>query len=623
VDRPGQPEFFPLASLPVLIHGDASFPAQGVVAETLNLSRLEGYAVAGAIHIIANNQLGYTTDPEEGRSTLYASDLAKGFEIPVIHVNADDPEACLEAARIAFTYRHKFQKDFVIDLIGYRRYGHNEGDEPTFTQPLMYDRIREHPGVRKRWGQVLVDRGLMEADTIETRFQAHMNELQAVLESVEVERVKLEPELQAPPAGEALRVKTGVSLEKLRKLNNELLRLPEGFRPNRKIERAMSRRGQVLAKPDENSIDWATAEELALASILADGTPIRLTGEDVARGTFSQRHAVFHDVENGQTFTPLQTLPLARASFEVVNTPLSESAAIGFELGYNIQAPDRLVLWEAQYGDFINVAQAIIDEFLVSGRAKWEQTPSLVLLLPHGYEGQGPDHSSARLERFLQLAAQTNLRIANCTTAAQYFHLLRRQAALLKSDPLPLIVMTPKSLLRHPLVASAPRELVEGRWRPVIEDQQARSEPNRVRRIVLCSGKIYVDLVSSPIYGQNGKVAIVRLEQLYPFPAVEIDEIIRNYPELQEAAWVQEEPKNMGAWSFLQPRLQEILPEHVPLHYIGRIQNSSPAEGSSAWHTVNQQAIVQNALDLESNAANKQPDIEEELVESGGLVERD
>jgi 2-oxoglutarate dehydrogenase E1 component len=622
VDKAGPPEFFPNAALPILIHGDTSFPAQGVVAETLNLAHLEGYSIAGTIHIIANNQLGYTTDPEESRSTLHASDLAKGFEIPIIHVNADDPERCLEAALTAFAYRDRFNKDFLINLIGYRRYGHNEGDEPSFTQPLMYQKINQHPTVRKKLADELVERGLLKQEYPEERLHAHMAEMQGLLDSLQLQQVDLEPQLVPPPPGEARRVKTAVPVRALRDLNRELLTLPENFTAHRKIERGMQRRENILDQENEKTIDWATAEELALASILADGIPIRLTGEDAARGTFSQRHSVFHDPNTGRTHTPLQALGKAKASFEVINSPLSENAAIGFEFGYNIQAPDRLVIWEAQYGDFINAAQAMIDEFLVSGRAKWEQTPSLVLLLPHGYEGQGPDHSSGRLERFLQLSAQTNLRIANCTTAAQYFHLLRRQAALLVSDPLPLILMTPKSLLRHPMVYSSPRELSEGSWQPVIPDPELLDETDQVKRLLLCSGKIYVDLKTSSLYKPASGIAIHRIEQLYPFPQGELQASIERFEHLDEIIWVQEEPKNMGAWTFVESRLLEIIGNRLPLRYVGRIQNSSPAEGSSAWHAVNQLAILRQALlidsDVDSGLAG-----DEEMLPDANLVERE
>ena len=617
VDEPGPPEFFPNAALPILIHGDAAFTGQGIVAETLNFSRLPGYTIGGTLHIIANNQLGYTATEEEVRSTLYASDLAKGFEIPVIHVNADDPEACIEAARTGFAYRNKFHKDFLIDLIGYRRYGHNEGDEPSFTQPLMYKKIDEHPTVREIWAGKLIERGEIEADWPEKLIEERMDELQKVLEDLEPEEAIFKPQLEPPPPGEASRVSTSVAPEKLRELNESLLEVPEGFSLHRKIERSMRQRRKVLEEPDKASVDWATAEELAMASILADGTPIRMTGEDVERGTFSQRHAVFHDVETDEIFIPLQHLKSAKASFEIANSPLSENGALGFEFGYNIQNRRCLVIWEAQYGDFINSAQPIIDEFITSARAKWEQTASLVLLLPQGYEGQGPDHSTGRVERFLQLAAQTNMRIANCTTSAQYFHLLRRQAELLKSDPLPLIIMTPKSLLRHPKVASTPNQLAEGAWQPILDDERAAKNSKDIQRLILCSGKIYVDLITSELR-EASSIALVRLEQLYPFPAADLEPLFEQYKNLKEVVWVQEEPKNMGAWSYARPRIEDLICGRWPLHYIGRVQNSSPAEGSAAWHSINQKAILEQAFDLDAFGEK-----EEEVVQEGGIVERE
>ena len=605
VDQPGNPEFFPSASLPVMIHGDDSITGQGVVAETLNLSRLAGYSIGGAVHIIANNQLGYTTVPSETRSTQYASDLAKGFEIPVIHANADDVRGCLEAIRTAFAFREKFHKDFLIDLIGYRRYGHNEGDEPSFTQPLMVQTIKNHPSVRALWADKLREEAQIDSKRIDNMVKSRMDELQEILANLKPEAEILEPQLEPPPRGAAKRVNTSVSLELLSEFNENLLRVPQGFTPHPKIERAMKRRMDIFNDSDAPSIDWATAEELAFASILAEGIPIRLTGEDVQRGTFSQRHAVFHDVKNGSTYTPLQSFPQAKASFEVINSPLSENAAVGFEFGYNIRMPGRLVIWEAQYGDFINTAQAMVDEFVVSARAKWEQTPSLVMLLPHGDEGQGPDHSSGRPERFLQLSADLNLRLANCTSASQYFHLLRRQALLLKTDPLPLIILTPKSLLRHPLVASAPRLLAEGHWQPVMDDSLAPDEREMVHRLILCSGKIYIDLISNENHQTRKNIAIIRLEQLYPFPQDDLLRIINSYPNLQELIWVQEEPQNMGAWSFVEPRLRTLIQERWPLRYIGRPRNASPAEGSSARHAVHQKEIVSSAYELESASVKK------------------
>lgn len=597
-DQPGAPHFNHHTVLPVLIHGDAAFPGQGIVAETLNLSRLPGYHTGGTIHIIANNQLGFTTFPEESRSTLYASDLAKGFKMPLVHVNADDTEACMEAARLASAYRHKFEKDFLIDLIGYRRYGHNEGDEPGFTQPQMYQKIESHPTVRAGYAETLVKRGIIKAEQAETMVRQRLAELQGIMDSLEPAEDLAEFPPKLPPPGAARRVKTKVPLKRLRELNDALLQFPDGFQLHPKLKRTIERRRQAFAKTDEASIDWATAEILALASILADGTAIRMTGQDVERGTFSQRHAVLFDAKTGQPFIPLQALPQAQAAFEIHNSPLSEAAALGFEYGYNVQTPNRLVIWEAQYGDFINSGQTIVDEFITSARAKWGQTPSLVLLLPHGYEGQGPDHSTGRLERFLQMAAETNMRIVNCTTAAQYFHLLRRQAALLQTDPLPLVVMTPKSLLRHPQVTSSPRELAEGGWQPVIGDPLAQQQAEQVERLILCSGKIHVDLLTDERRHDNPAIAVVRAEQLYPFPAAELQQALESYPKLQEVIWMQEEPKNMGAWSFAQPRLIKLIDGRWPLYYLGRLPSSSPAEGWSVWHTVNQKQLIEQAYNL-------------------------
>jgi len=597
VDRAGAPRFDPTRTLPILIHGDASFPGQGVVAETLNLYRLPGYQTGGSIHIVANNQLGFTTTPEDSRSSIYASDLARGFRIPIVHVNADHPEACVEAARLALSYRVRFEKDFVIDLVGYRRYGHNEGDEPSFTQPVMYRKIASHPTVRQLWANTLLARGVIEEGFAEELVRRHTESLQGVMSALEPQRHLVEPMPEPAPAGVARQASTAVPIERLRRLNEALLQTPQGFLINRKLERARERRRRALDNIDEKTIDWAAAEELAFAAILDDGIAIRLTGQDVERGTFSQRHAVFYDFNTGQAFTPLQAMPQAKAAFEVHNSPLSENACLAFEYGYNVQAPDRLVLWEAQYGDFVNGAQTVIDEFIVSARAKWGLNPSLVLLLPHGLEGQGPDHASGRPERFLQLAAAINLRIANCTTAAQYFHLLRRQAILLKTDPLPLVIFTPKSLLRHPLVFSAPRELTQGAWQSVIDDEGVRPRSAEVRRLILSSGKVYVDLVSSGLRATNPAVAVCRLEQLYPFPEEDLKPLLESYPNLEEVAWVQEEPRNMGAWEFLKLQLARLIDGRWPLHYIGRPRSSSPAEGSSAWHALNQELVITQAYD--------------------------
>ncbi|TVR22339.1 MAG: 2-oxoglutarate dehydrogenase E1 component [Anaerolineaceae bacterium] len=601
-DHAGEPQFDPALTMQILIHGDAAFPGQGIVAETLNLSRLPGYWTGGTIHIIANNQLGFTTDPEDGRSTIYASDLAKGFKVPIIHVNADDPEAGIEVARIAFAYQRQFGKDVLIDLIGYRRYGHNELDEPGFTQPELYGVVRQHPSVRKLWADRLVENGRLESDTPQQMIDHYMQVLQAAndkLEEAATSTMKMEAfqdhQPPKPEPGMAKRIETAVSLDDLRAINDGLDEQLDRLQfYSKRLENTIRARRKAFDDIDEKSVDWATAEELAFASILAEGTPIRLTGQDTERGTFSHRHAVLHDKESGEKVVPLQSFRQAKAPFEVHNSPLSEEAVIGFEFGYNVQAPNRLVLWEAQYGDFANGAQNIIDEFVVSAREKWGQTPSMVLLLPHGHEGAGPDHSSGRPERFLQSAAKTNIRIANCTTAAQYFHLLRRQALLLKSDPLPLVVLTPKSLLRNPATASSVRELTEGRWRPVIDDPHV--EPEAVERLVFVSGKFYVDLVENEERDKAKHVAVARVEQLYPFPAESLKKVIARYPNLKQIVWAQEEPKNMGAWEFMNYRIKKMVGIKMPVNYVGRRRSSSPAEGSKSAHQVNQSMIIDYAF---------------------------
>jgi 2-oxoglutarate dehydrogenase E1 component len=594
VDAPGAPRFDPARSVPILIHGDAAFPGQGVVAETLNLSRLPGYSTGGTIHIIANNQLGFTTGYEDAYSTSYASGLARGFKIPIVHVNADDPEACVEAARLAIAYRAKFQRDFLIDLIGYRRHGHNEGDEASFTQPLMYERIGSHPTVREIWAHTLIERGETTEEQVESLVRKHTTELQAALDGLKPEQDFIEPQPEAPPPGAASRAETGVPLDQLQSLNASLLTLPSDFSMHRKLERVREKRHTALNDPAERTVDWSLAEELALASILADGVSIRLTGEDVERGTFSHRHAVFHDVNSGRVHVPLQALPQANAAFEIHNSPLTENALIGFEYGYNIQEPSRLVIWEAQYGDFINGAQVMIDEFVISARGKWGLRPSLVLLLPHAHEGQGPDHASARPERFLQLAADLNMRLANCTTAAQYFHLLRRQAALLTVDPLPLIVLTPKSLLRHPLVASTPQALTVGRFQMVIPDAEASARAAEVRRVLVCTGKVYTDLVAAEQRAARPDIAICRLEQLYPVPMRDLRAMLDGYPNADEIVWVQEEPENMGAWDFIRPHLIEVSNGRT-VRRVARPRSANPAEGSASLHAINQQALVNQA----------------------------
>ena len=615
-DRPGMPEQDERISLAVLVHGDASFPAQGIVAETLNLYRLPGYRTGGTIHLIANNQIGFTTLPQHGRSTDHASDLALGFDLPVIHVNADDPEACLTAVRLAHAYRERFLKDVVIDLVGYRRWGHNENDEPTFTQPEMYERIQKHPTVRELWVRRLVQKGLVTQEQADRMLQESIERLHAlrrkVADEVDLHLRKTLAGLEAGGERGGLgsleveeSLQTAVEPTLLRRLNDEVTRIPEGFHLHPKLERPFARRREVFSS--DGRVDWAHAEILAFASILAEGTPVRLTGQDVRRGTFSQRHLVLHDMHTGEEYNILQHLPSAKASFEVWDSPLSEAAVLGFEYGYSMQAPDTLVLWEAQYGDFANSAQVIIDQFIVSGRSKWGQRSGMVLLLPHGYEGQGPEHSSARLERFLQLAGENNIIVANCSTPAQYFHILRRQAKLLKVDPRPLILLTPKSLLRHPMAVSTPQDLSLGRFHHLLHDRLEPKRARRVRRLILCSGKVYYDLLGTGRLDPESSdheegVAVARVEQFYPFPADEIGAVVESYPNLQEVVWLQEEPRNMGAWLFVAPRIRDILGNRLPLRYIGRTRMASPAEGTQEWHQQAQAQIVAAAFDLAGEA---------------------
>jgi 2-oxoglutarate dehydrogenase E1 component len=597
---PGAPFQNPNAAWAIVIHGDAAFPGEGVVAETLNLSRLPGYQTGGTIHLIANNQVGFTTDPGEARSTLYAGDLAKGFEIPILHVNADDPAACLAAVRLGRMYRQRFHRDFLIDLIGYRRWGHNEGDEPAFTQPLLYERIATHPTVRALYAGALIAAGVVTDEEADEMLREAGAKLRQAADEVKTGRYQPEQgELrQSSPLSSYGAV---LDAARLRELNAALLARPDRFTSNTKLERLLQRRGDALDR--ENGVDWAHAESLAFAAILAEGTPIRLSGQDTERGTFSQRHLVLHDAQTGARYVPLQAIPQARASFAVYNSPLSEAAVIGFEYGYSVHAPDAFVLWEAQFGDFANAGQTIIDQFLAAARAKWRQHPTLTLLLPHGYEGQGPEHSSGRIERYLQLAAEDNLRVANCSTAAQYYHLLRAQAASLADSPRPLVLFTPKSLLRNPLAASSLRDLAEGHFRPVLASALERdidaTERDAARRLILCSGKVAVDLLGAaqqqPAMAQV--VTVARVEQLYPFPEREIERLFTSYRKAREIVWLQEEPRNMGAWSYIEPHLREMLPEGATLRYVGRPERASVAEGDAEMHLREQAHILDEALD--------------------------
>ncbi|MFZ1881605.1 MAG: 2-oxoglutarate dehydrogenase E1 component [Gaiellaceae bacterium] len=581
----------PSVALAVLLHGDAAFAGQGVVAETVNLHGLEGYSTGGTLHLITNNQIGFTTDPSEGRSTRYSSDLAKGFDIPIVHVNADDPEAAIAAVRLSMAYRRRFGQDVVIDLVGYRRFGHNEQDEAAYTQPLMVEQINGHPTVRELYEAQLVGEGVLtqaEADALVAEVESMLRDAHERLRASLGRDTALPEHDGAIPRSTAGDVITAVAPDVLTSLNEELLRTPSEFTVHPKLARQLERRRTAI---EAGGIDWGQAEALAYASLLVDGIPVRLTGQDSQRGTFSQRHLVLHDVHTAETFTPMQHLDDATASFEVFNSPLSEFACVGFEYGYSAAAPEALVLWEAQYGDFANGAQIVIDQFISSALSKWRETSRLTLLLPHGYEGNGPEHSSARLERFLQLGAQENLRVVNCTSAAQYFHLLRRQA--LDANARPLVVMTPKGLLRLKESSSTLAELTDGSFQQVIDDSSV--EKSAVRRLILCSGKIYYDLLGHEARATLEGVAIARVEQLYPFPTDAVRDVISSYPSLTEVVWAQEEPQNMGPWRSIRHRLEETSAE-VPLRYVGRPWRASPSEGYPTAHGIEQDRIARAAL---------------------------
>lgn len=596
--QPGYPKQDVKKSLTIMIHGDAAFPGEGIVAETLNLSRLPGYQTGGSIHVIANNMIGFTTESYDSRSTRYASDIAKGFEMPIVHVNADDPEACLAAAILAFEYRNTFHKDFVIDLVGYRRFGHNEMDEPMATNPTLYKIIQNHPTVRAIYADQLVNEGLIQKD-LASKFEKEVaDKLKAAYEKVPKKDENPDIVMNPPIQVENLLPNPQEEIDEniLREINQQLLEWPKDFHVFNKLEKILKRREGVFE--GKGKIDWAHAETLAFATILRDGTPIRLTGQDSERGTFAQRHLVLHDMETGEKYIPLHHIKGAKASFVVHNSPLTEAAVVGFEYGYNVFAPETLVLWEAQFGDFANMAQVMFDQFISSGRAKWGQKSGLVMLLPHGYEGQGPEHSSGRVERFLQLAAENNWTVANLTSTAQYFHILRRQAAVLRKEEVrPLVIMTPKSLLRHPLAASTVEELAHGHFSPILEQSGLGEQPNKVERIVLCSGKIAIDLAEQLDKEENlDWLHILRVEELYPFPREEIKEVLSRYQNVKELVWVQEEPQNMGGWSYVDPRLRDIAPEGVEVRYIGRRRRSSPSVGDPVVHRKEQDHIIKQAL---------------------------
>lgn len=584
-------------SYAILVHGDAAFPGQGIVAETMNMSGLKGFNTGGSIHIIANNMIGFTTESYDSRSTKYASDTAKGFEIPIIHVNADDPEAVVAAAAFAYEYRRKFHKDFLIDLVGYRRFGHNEMDEPMTTNPMMYHIVHKHPTVRELYADQLINEGIITKEEVASMDQEIQSKLKAAYDKVPKKEEDPDTIMNPPKfvVSGFPKVATAVDIEEIKAINSELLNWPEDLHVFKKLAKILKRRENVF--DGEGKIDWAHAETLAFATILKDGTPIRFTGQDSQRGTFAQRNLVLHDEKTGEEYIPLHHIKDAKSSFVVYNSPLTEAAVVGYEYGYNVFSPETLVIWEAQFGDFANMAQVMFDQFISAGRAKWGQKSGLVMLLPHGYEGQGPEHSSARLERYLQLAAENNWTVANLSTAGQYFHILRRQAAMLAKDEVrPLVIMTPKSLLRHPLASVDGVELTNGEFMPVLEQKGLDHNPEKVERIILCSGKIAIDFEERIKDEEIDWAHILRVEELYPFPKTEIKEIISKHKKLKELVWVQEEPKNMGGWTFVDPYLRDLAPKGVSVKYVGRPRRSSPSEGDPIVHKKEQTRIITEAL---------------------------
>ncbi|MFC4354675.1 2-oxoglutarate dehydrogenase E1 component [Chryseomicrobium palamuruense] len=594
----GFPKQDPSTAFAVLVHGDAAFPGQGVVTEMLNYSRVPGYQTGGSIHIIANNMIGFTTEYFDSRSTLYSSDPAKGYEVPVIHVNADEPEAVIRVAELAFAYRQKFHKDIVIDLIGYRRYGHNEMDEPMVTNPEMYKMVHKHPTVRELYGKNLASVSILSDEDVTTLDTDTFAEMQAAYDRVkELEESKAN-DIIIPDAvlNGMPELESGVEEDRLRKINEDLLSWPEDFTPFKKLARILKRREEPFV--GKGKIDWGHAETLAFATILQDGQSVRLTGQDAQRGTFSHRHLVLHDETNGNELVPIHHIQNAKASFVVHNSPLTEAAILGYEFGYNLEDQNSLTIWEAQYGDFANMAQVMFDNFISAARAKWGLKSGLVMLLPHAAEGQGPEHTSARVERYLQLAAENNWTVANLSSAANYFHILRRQAAMLHDEAIrPLIIVSPKSLLRHPKVGADVAELTSGKFETIIEEPALGKNEDAVTKIVFASGKLAVDLSDKIDSGEGyDHLHIVRVEQLYPFPTEKIEAIIKRYPNVKKLVWAQEEPQNMGSWHFALPYLLE-LGKGLEITYSGRTHRSSPAEGDGEAYKIEQARIINEVVE--------------------------
>ncbi len=592
--------------VPVLLHGDAAFTGQGVVAETLGLSELDGYRTGGTVHVIINNQIGFTTPPDAYRFTPYPTDVAKIIHAPVFHVNGDDPEAAVQAARLAIGFRQRFKKDVFIDLVCYRRHGHNELDDPTYTQPVMYQQIAAKPTPFAPYRDQLVAAGVTGAVEVERRVR-EFRELMDDAQSYARDFMPRQPVFAFGGlwkglgwAGEDWSARTAVPADVLGEIGAAFARVPAGFTPHPRAARLMEERAKMVR--EGRAIDWSCAEALAVGTLLLEGIPVRMSGQDTARGTFSQRHAVLHDVKTGERYVPLDNIRGSQEQFRILDSMLSENAVLGFEFGMSLADPHRLVVWEAQFGDFVNGAQVVIDQFLSSSESKWQRTSGLVLLLPHGYEGQGPEHSSARLERFLQLCAEDNMQVCNFSTPAQYFHALRRQ--MHRTFRKPLVVMSPKSLLRHKLCVSPLRDFTEGGFQTVIDDialgdapeAGVKIERSGVRRLLVCSGKIYYELLAARRERAADSIGIVRIEQLYPFPARELEAVFAAYPEAQQVYWVQEEPWNMGAWHVMYRRLHRVLPEGRTLNYVGRPDAASPATGSFKVHQAEERDLVNAAF---------------------------
>jgi 2-oxoglutarate dehydrogenase E1 component len=608
--------------IPVLVHGDAAFAGQGVVAETLNLSGLDGYTTGGTIHVIIDNQIGFTTLPDESRSTPYSTDVARGVQAPIFHVNGDSPQAAVRVVQIAFDYRQKFKKDVVIDMFCYRRHGHNEGDDPSYTQPILYRKIKEHPSVGTLYGERLVREGVLTAADVEAMRKAVAGRLNEAYDAVQQRAERYELQELSAVAGEEIGnfcPRTAVNHQVLERVTRGMTHFPENFHLHPKLRGFVERRREAMALPAASQpaaqpptqpgaasptqpaakpipIDWAFAEALAFGTLVLEGTAVRLSGQDSGRGTFSQRHLAFYDAETGKRLIPLRHISPDQARFDVYDSSLSEYAVLGFEFGYSVADPLTLTIWEAQFGDFANGAQIMIDQFISCCESKWGQPSGLVMLLPHGFEGQGPEHSSARIERFLTLCAENNMQLANCTTPAQYFHLLRRQmygGTDRRGVRKPLVIFTPKSLLRHPRAVSTPRDFSTGGFMEIL-GEPASAE---VTRVVFCSGKVYYDLLAAREERQANHVALVRVEQLYPFAADQAADILARYPATAEVVWAQEEPRNMGPWRFLREWLDPLLePAHRELRYVGRPESASPATGSGKRHQQEQAEIVNDAL---------------------------